>query len=89
MEWEFQVNQPGKFNLSAEIATEAATRFQVEVGGQKLAGAAPHTGGYTSFQKLELGELDLPKGPVTVRVRAVANGWQPLNLKSLLLQPKR
>lgn len=89
VEWEFQVPQPGKFNLSAEIATEAATHFQVEVAGQKLAGAAPRTGGYTSFQKLELGAVDLPAGAVTVRVRAVAEGWQPLNLKSLLLQPKR
>jgi len=89
VEWEFQVNQPGKFRLRAEIATEAATRFEVEVAGQKLAGAAPRTGGYTSFQPLDLGELDLPKGLVTVRVRAVADGWQPLNLKSLSFQPKR
>jgi hypothetical protein len=54
-----------------------------------LAGTAPRTGSYTGFQPLELGELDLPKGMVTVRVRAVPDGWQPLNLKSVSFQPKR
>jgi alpha-L-fucosidase len=86
VEWEFRVTRPGKFNLSAEVATEAATKFEVEVAGQKMVGAAENTGGYSKFVSVHLGAVNLPGGEVTLRVRAVAAGWQPLNLKSVSLR---
>jgi hypothetical protein len=55
------------------------------VAGQKMVGAAENTGGYTKFTSLELGAVNLPQGDVKLRVRAVAAGWQPLNLKSISL----
>jgi hypothetical protein len=45
------------------------------------------TGDYTSFKRTELaGTLDLAAGPVTLTVKPVADGWQPMNLKSIQLR---
>jgi alpha-L-fucosidase len=84
--WNFKVDRPGKFKLSAEIAAEASGKFEVIVGEQKIPGAAPVTKDYTKFKRTNLsGSLDLPAGSVTLTVKPVADGWQPMNLRSLRL----
>ncbi len=88
VEWEFEVRQPGRFNVGAEVATTGVTKFRIEAAGQKIIGATPDTGGYTKFLPLDLGTLNLPSGKVNLRVRAVPSGWQPLNLKAVSLQPR-
>lgn len=58
--------------------------------GHSLVGQAPDTGDYTRFQTVTLGTLTLSQaGPVWVYVYPVAQGWQPMNLKSLTLTPVR
>jgi hypothetical protein len=58
----------------------------VELGGQKLEAKAPATGDYGKFEKVELGTLELANpGKVSLTVKAVSDGWQPLNLRSLKL----
>ncbi len=86
--WTFQVTQPGKFKLVADIAALASGKFEVLAGGQKLSGIAPVTGDYTNFKKTDLdGELDLANpGAVTLTVKPIADGWQPMNLRSVMLQ---
>ena len=86
--WTFKVNRPGKFKVSADIAAESSGNFELIVGGQKISGAAPVTQDYTKFQRVNLdGTLDLPAGSVTLIVKPVAAGWQPMNLRSVLLTP--
>jgi alpha-L-fucosidase len=86
--WSFKVDRPGKFKLSAEIAAEASGKFEVIVGEQKIHGAAPATKDYTKFKRTNLsGSLELPTGSVTLTVKPVADGWQPMNLRSLRLVP--
>jgi hypothetical protein len=82
------VDRPGKFKLSAEIAAEASGKFEVIVGEQKIHGAAPATKDYTKFKRTNLsGSLELPTGSVTLTVKPVVDGWQPMNLRSLRLVP--
>ncbi|MGA2243542.1 MAG: alpha-L-fucosidase [Verrucomicrobiota bacterium] len=86
--WTFKVDRPGKFGVTADIAAVASGKFEVMVGEQKLSGAAPATGDYTSFQRTDLtGSLSLAAGTVTLTVKPVADGWQPMNLKSIQLKP--
>ena len=86
--WTFQVNRPGKFTVSAEIAALAAGKFEIISGDQKIAGAAIATKDYVKFARTELaGSLDLAAGPVTLTVKPVAEAWQPMNLRSLSLVP--
>jgi len=86
VEWEFRVKAAGRFKVTAEVAALARTKFQVEVGQTKLVAESPVTGDYRKFQSVELGECSLKSGVVTLRVRAVASGWEALNLRAISLQ---
>jgi alpha-L-fucosidase len=87
--WNFKLDRPGKFQLVAEIASQGQGRFEVSVAGQKLQGIAPNTGEYTKFKPVEIaGAVEITKpGSYTLVVKPIAADWQPLNLKSLKLQP--
>jgi hypothetical protein len=87
-EWQFQITRPGRFTVSAEVAAQGSGKFTLCAGDTELAGTAPNTGDYGKFQKLELGTLEIPAaGKTTLSVKAVKEGWQPLNLKSVTLTP--
>ncbi len=88
VDWEFQVTKPGKYQVSAEIAAPQPASFQVILGDQKIKAAAPVTGDYTRFRGVRLGTLELTStGTATLAVRAVKEGWQPINLRSIRLKP--
>jgi len=88
VEWEFQINQAGRFEMSASLAALAPTTFTVEIATQKINGSAPVTGSYTRFESKHLGMVELPKGKLTLRVKPVAADWQPLNLRAITLNPQ-
>lgn len=88
VEWRFKLKTPGVFEVTAEIAAQGSGRFTLAAGQQALTGTAPNTGDYTRFQKVQLGTLDLPTGENSITVKPLPAGWQPLNLKSLMLRPK-
>ena len=86
-EWEFAAVQPGAMQVSAEIAADQSGNFTIELGGEKITGTAPATGGYTEFKTISLGQVRLQPGKATLCVRPVTDGWRPLNLKSITLTP--
>jgi alpha-L-fucosidase len=89
VDWEFRIEKPGKFNLSAVLAAPAPTAFEVSIAGQTVHGDAPVTGDYGAFKPVELGVIEIPAaGNVTLAVHPVKNGWQPMNLKSIQLTPR-
>jgi hypothetical protein len=88
-EFQFKVTKPGLFQVSAEVAAQGSGTYRLIVGDKKLEAKAPNTGDYSKFQKVDLGTLDIPAGKVTLEIRAVAPGWKPLNLKSLVLTPAK
>ena len=59
------------------------------MGDQKISGTAPNTGDYTKFRRINLpGTLEIAApGKITITVKPVAEGWRPINLKSLTLKP--
>lgn len=87
-QWDFDLAQPGRFQVTAEIAAVASGRFQLTVGDQRLEAAAPTTGDYGRFERVELGVLNLPaSGLLTLAVHPIPEGWRPMNLKALDLTP--
>jgi alpha-L-fucosidase len=87
-DWAVTVARPGRFRVLAELATQSETAFTVQIGDQVLRAQAPKTGGYETFQKVDLGTIDVKTpGNITIEVRPVAANWQPLNLRSIQLVP--
>ena len=87
--WTFNVDRPGKFQVAAEIASLGAGQFEITIGNQKISGTAVSTGDYTKFRSINLpGVLEISTpGKISLSVKSVAEGWQPINLKSLTLKP--
>jgi alpha-L-fucosidase len=87
-DWEVKVTKPGKFDVSAEIAAEGSGSFLVSANGQTVPGKAPNTGDYGKFRSVKLGTLEISSaGKVSVAVKPNADGWHPMNLKSIRLKP--
>lgn len=87
-DWKFKVDRPGKFNVSALIAAPAQTSFTLTIAGQSLRAAAPVTDNYTTFKLVPVGVINISQsGTMTLAVRANKDGWNPMNLKSLRLDP--
>jgi alpha-L-fucosidase len=88
VDWDFKLNSPGTYELSAEIAAPQPASFEVVIGQERKKFQAPVTGDYGSFQKVSLGFMRLPNtGTVRLEVRPVPDGWNPINLKSVRLMP--
>jgi len=90
IEWQFKVVRPGKYVLSAEVASPAGPSVTLTFGTQTLHVTIPKTGSYSSYQTLIFGEIEVTKtGPSSLAVRAVSSGWQPFNLRTIRLVPVR
>jgi alpha-L-fucosidase len=88
--WNARFARPGTYEVTAEVAAPAATRFTVSAGGGAVLNAeTPATGDYDTFKTVTLGQLTVPQaGPATITVRpADPAAWRPLNLRSLTLRP--
>ncbi len=86
-EWPFRVDQPGKFTITAEVASTGFGTFEVAVGGQTFTVTGPNTKDYGQFVTLRIGQVALGEGAATLSVKPVKGDWQPINLKGVVLKP--
>ena len=87
-DWDIAVSRPGRFELAADIAAPAATSIQIAVGTQKVVGKLPATGDYGKFQEVSLGRISIASsGKATVKLQAVKEGWNAVNVKAIKLKP--
>jgi alpha-L-fucosidase len=87
-DWTFKVSHPGKFVITAEIAAPSPTTFQVSVAGQEFHSTAPVTADYSHYTSVQIGTFEIPAaGDVALAVHPIKDGWQPMNLRSIKLQP--
>jgi len=89
VEWQFRVKEAGKYKVTAAIASLASAKFEVAAGGSRAEGTSPKTNNYGEFQTVEVGTLELSAGTVTLTVKPVKEGWQPMNLRSVVLTPAK
>ncbi len=86
--WQFQIDRPGHFDVTAEIATPATgSKFELMVGNEKLSVEASSTGGYDAFKTLKLGTVQIDGGAQELSIRPVRDQWQPINLREIVLTP--
>jgi alpha-L-fucosidase len=88
VDWEFKTVKAGTYKLTAEVATTAASSFQLTLGEQVLKNKAPVTGDYGKFQPVDLGTLEIKALDKSVlAVRPVKDQWSPINLRAVRLVP--
>ena len=86
--WSFKVDKPGRFNVSAVVATPAqSSKFEVVAGDQKLSAQVSSTGSYQTFKAVQLGTIEIKQGPCELSIRPLRDGWQAINLRSVVLKP--
>jgi len=87
--WTFKITRPGKFTVCAPMAAVSdSSRVAIEAGGQSLNVAVPKTGEYAQFQMVECGTITLDKAQTyELAIKPVTEGWSPINLRGVTLQP--
>ncbi len=88
-DWAFLVTQPGRFEVTAEVAALEPASLEVSVGdGHSSRGQVRATGDYGKFRVAKLGVVEIASpGKATLAVRPVKEGWHPVNLKAIRLKP--
>lgn len=91
VEWSFRVRKAGSFDVVADVALQAAqTKIELTVGGSKLPVTVDATGGYDQFRKVTLGRIEISEAGVhTLKITPVKKNWNPLNIRSVVLVPKK
>ena len=88
--WKINVPKPGRYALSAEMATPASDiGFTADVAGRQVHGVAPQTGSYDTYETVAAGEVEFKEaGDFTLELRPRNPArWQPINVRWLKLAP--
>jgi alpha-L-fucosidase len=88
--WNAEIAKAGTYKVSATVATPNGDNgFTVVVGGEKVSGHAPNTGGWDKFQTVDIGKVQIKNaGNCLVAVQATdKSAWSAINLNSVLLSP--
>ncbi|MBN1125468.1 MAG: alpha-L-fucosidase [Sedimentisphaerales bacterium] len=88
--WEFAIDKPGTFNIFMEIASQDSSKFQLKIGRKILTVNSSSTGGYDRFKTVQLDNLTIDSpGNMSLEFRPVPEAWNPINIRSLILRPKK
>ncbi|HSV74294.1 MAG TPA: alpha-L-fucosidase [Chthonomonadales bacterium] len=85
--WRLVVRRAGRYRVEAVLAGPGGSLLDISFGGRRVRATSPSTGDYGRFETVLAGEVDLTAGTVSVEVRPVAAGWQPVNLRAIRLVP--
>jgi alpha-L-fucosidase len=85
--WKVNFAKPGVYKVTTACASPDDSEIVLEAAGQKLAGKVTSTGGYETFQPLDLGTIKISKaGEETFKVRPSDQAtWKPINLRAIQL----
>ena len=87
-EWACRLSRPGAYRAHAEAAGPSGSGFVLKLGEQEIEATLPATGGFNSFQTVELGVIQIPKvGDATASVTPIAGQWNAINLRRIVLLP--
>jgi alpha-L-fucosidase len=84
-DWEFKVTNPGKFEITADVAAMDATAVDLAVGGSHLHAEVSATGDYSAFKTVKLGTIEIGPAMQTLALRTVKENWHPLNIRCVRL----
>lgn len=86
---EYPIRTPtaGKWQVSAEVASEKPSELSLEFHKTKVKAQIPATGGYGVWKQVELGVLELPQGETLLDLKPIQGKWAGANLRTLWLKP--
>jgi len=88
LSWRFKLSKPGRFDVTASVATPAeSSKFELAVGDQKLIAEVAGTGSYQTFTTVKLGAIELKQSTDELTIKPVRDQWQAINLRSITLKP--
>jgi len=85
--WIIRVDEPGEFEVLAEIAAIEPTDLLVTGNKKSVKAKVPATGSSEKFQQVSLGKLKLSKGEHTITIKLQAKTGKPMVVKSATLKP--
>ena len=89
--WKVQIQKPGKFAVSASVATvNEGAEVALEAGDHRTVGQIPRTGDWGAFQVADLGVLEISAaGEQIIKLHPKdAATWKPINLRFIRLVRK-
>jgi len=87
--WILRADHDGNYQVQIEAASPTAGSVILVQGLAKLAYSVPKTDNYKSFQSANVGPVVLKKGEqVTLILRPLAEGWNPVNVRKVELTPQ-
>jgi len=91
-QWQVRVNKPGAFRVEVTYACDASSgdsEYVVVVGNQAAVGKTKVTGGWQTYETVDLGPVRIDEaGVVNVMVRGLRKpGLALMNLRALVLKP--
>jgi len=85
VEYRVKTGTAGKWVVRAEVAAPKATRLTMHIGGVSHAVEVPATGSGRAWKTIPFGSIELPAGEAVIDIKPVADGWSPLELRTLIL----
>jgi alpha-L-fucosidase len=86
--WDAKIQKPGKFEVSVEAAATGKSALTFGVSDKSVQGPIQATGDYGKFRNIKLGTIEIgATGKAVFSLKAVADGWQPVNVRAIRLKP--
>ncbi|MEM7313717.1 MAG: alpha-L-fucosidase, partial [Planctomycetota bacterium] len=87
VDWLVQIDEPGTFDVYAEVAAEEAAGFLLIANDEEKSLSVKPTGGEQSFARQHIGQLTLSQGEVEIKIHPQEALWNPIMLRSVTLNP--
>ena len=86
--WNFAIENPSTFDVTASVACTADSKVTVNVNGQSHVINIPSTGNYENFKPIKLGQFKIEKtGSYKITFKPVRGEWHGINLKDVVMTP--
>ena len=85
--WIIRVDEPGEFEVLADVATVKPTDLMVSANKKGVKATVPATGSCETFRQISLGKINLSKGEHTITIKQQAKTKTPMSVKSATLKP--
>ena len=87
IDWLVRVDEPGEFDVYAEVGVNTPSGFLIVVDEARKPVTVLSTGGLDNYKTVNIGKLELTEGEHTIGIYPQNERWQPINFRSLSLQP--
>jgi alpha-L-fucosidase len=88
VDWLVRIDEPGTFDVYAEVAAAEPAGFELMENQGKEALIVKPTGGPLFYQTQHIGQLTLAEGEVEIRLHPKESLWSEIKLRSVTLKPE-